>query len=57
MRQAWRKGEESYDMNKEVSKIIPDNNEEVNYEDDQTGESEDDETFLAKYDDDGNYIG
>ena len=57
MRLAWRKGEKSEDINKQVSGIIPDNNEEVNDEDHQTDESEDDETFLVKYDDNRNYIG
>ena len=60
MRLAWKREKKADDINEDVNRIISDSNEEFNDEDsdiDQTDESEDDGAFLAKYDDDGNYIG
>ena len=60
MRLAWKREKKTDDINEDINRIMSDSNEEFNGEDsdiDQTDESEDDDAFLAKYDDDGNYIG
>ena len=57
MREAWRK--EKLDRNEKEIKDLSDSEEEEMDKNrkEPTDDSEDDETFLAKYDDDGNYIG
>ena len=60
MRLAWKREKKADDISDDINRIMSDSNEEFNDKDsdiDQTDESEDDDAFLAKYDDDGNYIG
>ena len=60
MRLAWKRENKADDINEDINRIMSDRNEEFNDEDidiDQTDEIEDDDAFLAKYGDEGNYIG
>ena len=65
MRLEWKKEKRNEDNTKKDCRDLSDIDEETNREGsdldsnkkDQTDESEDDDAFLAKYDDDGNYIG
>ena len=60
MRLAWKRENKADDINEDINRIMYERNEEFNDEDidiDHTDESEDDDAFLAKYDDDGRFIG
>ena len=60
MRLAWKREKKGDDINEDINRIMSDSNEEFIDEDsdiDQTNESEDNDAFLAKFDNDRNYIG